>query len=415
MEKFDVIVVGGGFSGVAAALASARGGAKTLLIEKSNALGGSANVSQVNPFMKFSYTIDGEETVLCRGIFREITSSLEDMGAITGKRFFHDEYLKLILNRMVMNDNIELRFHSYLIDAECVDGKLRSVTVSNKQGRETFLGDYFIDATGDGDLAALAGCKFEIGREEDGLCQAMTLCFRVINVDIEKFFKDLDRIEDLYKKYKNQGKFRNPRHNVGVTKYITKNTLNFNTTRIIGKNPLNAKDLTYAEIEAREQIFEVFEFLKENADGMENAEIFNTAASIGVRESRRITGDYVLCGEDIMSCKKFDDAIAAGNYNIDIHNPSGGGTYHYVIPDGDYYTVPYRSLIPVFTQNLLTAGRCISATHEAIASVRIMPIVCCVGEAAGTAAALAKKDNTTLRNVDIAKLQKTLKENGAFF
>ena len=118
---------------------------------------------------------------------------------------------------------------------------------------------------------------------------------------------------------------------------------------------------------------------------------------------------------DIISCRKFKDAIAAGNYNIDIHNPTGSGTYHYVIPDGNYYTVPYRCLIPVSTENLLTAGRCISATHEAIASVRIMPIVCCIGECAGTAAALAKKHQTTIRNVNISELQKTLKDNGVFF
>lgn len=188
-----------------------------------------------------------------------------------------------------------------------------------------------------------------------------------------------------------------------------KGTLNFNTTRIVGLNPLDADDITKAEIESREQVFEIFEFLKENADGMENAELFTTAQSIGVRESRRITGEYILTGEDIVSCRKFDDAIAAGNYDIDIHNPTGEGTYHYAIPNGEYYTIPYRCLIPKNTDNLLTAGRCVSTTHEAMASIRIMPIVCCIGEAAGNTAGIADREDKKVRDISIEKLQKILK------
>ena len=139
-----------------------------------------------------------------------------------------------------------------------------------------------------------------------------------------------------------------------------------------------------------------------------------TAPQIGVRESRKIEGEYVLTGDDLVSCVKFEDSIAAGNYDIDIHNPEGGGTSHYYFKDGEYYTIPYRCLIPKGGKNLLVAGRCVSATHEAQASVRIMPIVCCIGEAAGTAAAAAHKRGVAVNEADVPEIQNILRGNGAF-
>ena len=158
---------------------------------------------------------------------------------------------------------------------------------------------------------------------------------------------------------------------------------------------------------------ELFKFLKENIDGFQNADLAFTASEIGVRESRMIDGEYLLTERDLVECRVFADSIALGNYDIDIHNPEGSGTSHYYFPDGQYYTIPYRCLIPKSSQNLLVAGRCISVTHEAQASIRIMPIVCCLGEAAGTAASIAKRDNVNVRDVDVKKLQEELKKHGA--
>ena len=154
--------------------------------------------------------------------------------------------------------------------------------------------------------------------------------------------------------------------------------------------------------------------MKKYADGMEKAYLLMTAPEIGVRESRMIIGDYVLTEADCKGLKRFDDAIAACNYDIDIHNPEGTGTSHYYFKDGDYYTIPYRSLIPLGVKNMLVAGRCISSDHGAQASYRIMPTVCTIGEAAGTAAALAVKEKCEVRAVDISALQDRLKRNGAF-
>ena len=189
--------------------------------------------------------------------------------------------------------------------------------------------------------------------------------------------------------------------------------IHVNSTRIIKRNPVDAWDRTQAEIEAREQAFELFRFLKENADGFENSRLLSTAMEIGVRESRMIEGMYTLTADDLKACIRFKDAIALGNYDIDIHNPAGTGTSHYLFPDGQYYTVPYRCLVPSNTQNLLVTGRCISVTHEAQASIRIMPIVCCLGQAAGVAAAVAVQDKADVRQVNVPKVQALLKNTGA--
>ena len=189
--------------------------------------------------------------------------------------------------------------------------------------------------------------------------------------------------------------------------------VNLNATRIVKRNPVDAYDVTAADIEAREQMVELHDFLKKRVPGFENSMILSSAVQTGVRESRMIDGEHLLTAEELVACTVFEDAIACGNYDIDIHNPEGSGTSHYFFPAGQYYTIPYRSLIPKNAENLLVAGRCISATHEAQASIRIMCIVCTLGEAAGTAVSVAVKDGTTTRNVDVGKLRRTLEQNGA--
>ncbi|MBP3360355.1 MAG: FAD-dependent oxidoreductase [Clostridia bacterium] len=413
MKKYDVIVAGGGFAGTAAALAAARQGASVLIVDKSNCLGGAAVNCLVNPFMCYWTTASGKKLMLSRGIFEEICNELEKRNAMKSTLFLEEE-LKLILNRMVQKENISLLFHTYIYDVKTENGSVKSLLAANKSGKTELCADYFIDATGDADIAFLAGCPCRLGRDEDELCQPMTLCFRVANVDVEAFDKTSSLVNELYKKYKAEGKFRNPREDLLIFHTPVKGILHFNTTRIVKKNPVNAEDVTAAEIEAREQIYEVYDFLKNHADGFENSTLIMTAPEIGVRESRMIKGEYILTGKDLVDCKKFDDAIAAGNYDIDIHNPEGSGTSHYYFPQGQYYTIPYRSLLPKNADNLLVAGRCISSDHEAQASYRIMPIVCCIGEAAGTAAGIAKADGALLKQLDIKKLQTTLKNNNAF-
>ena len=407
MKKYDVIVLGGGFAGVGAAIGAAREGAKVLIIEKSNCFGGMGTNALVIPFMRYYTSIDNKQVNLSRGVFEEIVTELEKRNAIENRRYCEED-LKLILNRLITAEDIDVLFHANIFDIKREDDKILSVSVATRGGVLTFEGDYFIDATGDAQGAYLANVPYRLGREEDGLCQPMTLCFRVANVDADKFNASKERFQKKYKEFLEAGKFKNPRENILIFNTPVKNVFHFNTTRIVKKNPVDPFDITKAELEAREQVYEVYEFLKEYADGLEDSYISMTASEIGVRESRMIEGEYTITGDDFMQCKKFEDTIALGNYDIDIHNPEGSGTYIYRFPDGQYYTIPYRALIPKGVCNMLVAGRCISSDHTAQAAYRIMPIVCNIGEAAGIAAAIAHKNSLDVRDVDIKALQKAI-------
>ncbi len=421
MGKYNLAVVGGGLSGVAAAIGAAREGFSVILIEKSNCLGGAACNALVQPFMPYSTRVDGKKIHLSQGIFKEITEELKKMNDLYGKadkidtyNFFHEEFLKLILNRVVIEAGVELLFHSYLTDVRMEDGRVKSVTISNKSGNMEVEADYFIDATGDADLTKLCGYSYRVGRDEDGLCQPMTLCFRISNVDEEKYNAlQPGYINELYKKHQSEGKIKNIREDVLIFKSSLKNTLHFNSTRIVKLNPVDAFDITRAEIEAREQVMELYLFMRNNIPGFEESELLMTASEIGVRESRMIDGEYLLTGDDLKNCRQFYDRICLGNYDIDIHNPEGSGTSHYFFKGGEYYSIPYRSLIPKGSKNLLVSGRCISVDHYAQASIRIMPIVCCIGEAAGEAIAEALKSACDVGDVNIEALQKNLRKNGA--
>ena len=413
MKKYDLAVIGGGFAGVAAALAAARAGTKVLIVEKSNCLGGAAVNCLVNPFMPYWTEIDGKRVDLSTGIFKEIHDRLEERNAMKTESFLEEE-LKYILNEMVIEANIDLLFHAYIFRANTCADRIVSVTVASRSGEIQIEADYFIDATGDAQLAYLAGCPTVLGREPDHLCQPMTLCFRVGNVDVDKFFASRERLKISHAQSLAAGELINPRENILVFRTPIHNVLHFNTTRVVRKNPTSPEEVTEAEVLARKQVYEIYDFMKRHADGLENSFLMMTAAEIGVRESRMIVGDYVLTEQDCKNCVKFEDAIAACNYDIDIHNPEGTGTSHYFFPAGAYYTIPYRSLIPKNINNMLVAGRCISSDHGAQASYRIMPVVCCIGEAAGSAIGLAVKSGCSVRDINPKDLQSVLKKNRAY-
>ena len=413
MKRYDVVVIGGGFAGIGAALAAAREGARVLLVEKGNCLGGAATNCLVNPFMPYCTQINGETVNLSAGIFEQIVQKLEEQSIFVRRRFLEED-LKMILNDMMRDANVEMLFHAYLFKAAKEGELIRSVSVATRSGEMEIEADLFIDATGDAQLAYLAGCPTVLGRAEDHLCQPMTLCFRVGNVDVDAFMKTLPDLQKLYIQAQENGDFINPRENILVFNTPIPNVLHFNTTRVVKHDPTNPIDVTAAEILARKQVDEIYTFMKKHGDGLENSFLMMTASEIGVRESRMIVGDYVLTEADCRAFTKFEDSIAACNYDIDIHNPEGGGTSHYYFPQGEYYTIPYRSLIPKKAENLLVAGRCISSDHGAQASYRIMPTVCCIGEAAGAAIGLAKKHGCSVRQVDVRELQAVLKKNLAF-
>ena len=413
MKKYDLIVVGGGFAGVASAISSAREGAKVLLVEKGNALGGASVNMLVNPFMPTKTEIDGEMVDLSQGIFATIKQRLLQNNALLNIAFLEEE-LKFILNDMIEEYGIDLLFHAYLCGVNKNGKKIKSISFATVSGIVECEADYFIDATGDASLAFLAGCPTLLGREEDNLCQPMTLCFRLGNVDVDKFYASREKLKIAHEQALKNGELINPRENVLVFKTPISNVLHFNTTRVVKLNPTSPAHLTKAEVIARKQVKEIYEFMKQHADGLENSYLMMTAHEIGIRESRKIVGEYVLTEKDCRNFTLFEDSICACNYSIDIHNPEGTGTVFDKFPEGKYYTIPYRSLMSKDIDNMLVAGRCISSDHGAQASYRIMPTVCCIGEGAGTAMALAVKNKCTIREINVKELQTLLRKHGAY-
>lgn len=408
--KYDLVVVGGGLSGVCAAVAAARHGVKALIIEKSNCLGGTATNGLVVPFMPNKAKINGKTVSLNNGIFEEIHKSLEERCALLYESFLEEE-LKLILNHMAKESGVDVLFHASLSKVLKTDKMVDCVSVLTIEGEVKIEADYFIDATGDAQVAFLANLPFVLGREKDNLTQPMTLSFRVGGVDNERFFSGFNVLNQKYKEAREVGEIKNPRENILVFETPIKGVLHFNSTRVVKKNPTSAWELSEAEIESREQVYELFDFMKKNGQGLENSYILATGAHIGIRESRKIVGEYTLTEADCVGCKKFDDAIATCNYDIDIHNPEGTGTSHHYFKDGEYYEIPYRSLIPKNMDNLLVVGRCISCDHGAEASLRIMPVVSSIGEAGGYAIALAKSQNVSVSKIDTKKLKQMINKS----
>ncbi|MGD9497016.1 MAG: FAD-dependent oxidoreductase [Armatimonadota bacterium] len=406
----DVVVVGGGPGGLCAAVAAAEEGADTLLIERYGFLGGMATAGLVNPFM--TWHAGGKPII--RGLFERIRGRLEELGGWAGPRqgsAFDAELLKFVADDLCADAGVRLRLHTCLAAVDAADGRVRRIATLSKSGLQAVEGQVFIDGTGDGDLAAWAGAEVEIGRDEDGLCQPMTLCFRMLGVEIERMPSRAE-INALYDAAKQRGEIENPRENVLLFFTTHDQEVHFNTTRIVAREATSADGMTQAELEGRRQVRQMVRFLTEHVPGFEGAWLQEMAPQTGVRESRRIIGDYVLTTEDVLEARKFDDAVARGSYPVDIHNPAGTGTVIKRLPPREAYDIPYRCLTPRGLHNLLIAARCISCDHGAHSSLRVMPIVMAVGEAAGVAASMALAAGE-VRAVDVAELRRRLVQRGA--
>ncbi len=429
-KHWDVIVLGGGPGGVPAAVAAARNGARTLLVERYGFLGGMATSALVLPYMKYSA---GGKYII-RGLFEEFLDLMEQHGAIRklkqtreeqirlntfttdleDRAHFDDEPMKHLLDRFVLDSKAELILHTAAIGVLKEGSEIRAARVFHKGGVEDLSADVFIDSTGDGDIAAWAGAQVEIGRgAPDNACQPMTTSFRMAGVDFKRI-PDGKEINRLFDEAKKRGELTNPREN--VLKFLTAHddVMHFNSTRVVGESALDGWSLTRAEVEGRRQVDELARFLKKNIPGFENAYLQKSGAQIGIRESRRVKGKYELTADDVVKGNKYDDGVACGSYAIDIHNPTGTGTHMVYLEEGIYYHIPYRCLLPGGVDNLIVASRCISASHEANSSLRVMPTVWAIGQAGGTAAALAVKDKIKPGAVNVEALKQKLVEQKAF-
>jgi hypothetical protein len=450
----DVVVVGGGSAGWHAAVAAARNGARTLLVERHGTLGGTVTNAMVQPFMTFHDPF-GEPVVA--GIWEEMIERMTWLGGSVGpipaddgnppwgKRPtvtpFEPEVLRFVAQELVLDSGAELLLHAVVADVVLHDGELRGVVVETKSGREAVLAKCVVDASGDADVAALAGAEVVLGREEDNLTMPMTLYIKMTGVDyaaIRRYVEEHpeefrwwsfpavdpslpDDVEkapvscagflSLVREARESGELYLGRESINVLPCPGRGHAVLNCTRVGRLDPTRAEDLTTAEIEARRQAMSVVAFVKRRVPGFENARLESMAPNIGVRESRRIVGEHVLTREDVLEARRFPDAIARGTYNIDIHNPHDDKSTWMDLEEP--YEVPYRCLVPRRVDNLLVAGRCVSATHEAAATTRITPTVAATGQAAGTAAALAVRHGVPPRAVDGGELTRLLVDQGA--
>lgn len=405
MNRYDLIVVGGGIAGVSAAVSAARQGLSVLIVEKFGCLGGALCNSLVFPFMQHRTLKSGK--LLSDGIFGEIKKRHADYGESSWETF------KFVFDDMVTEAGVDVLFHATVFEAKEIGRTVTAVSIATKAGIIECEAGSFLDASGDGELMTMLRCDHQLGRESDGLCQPMTTCFRMNGVDIALFKEEHAELIRLYNEEQKAGRIQNPRENILVFYGQGSDILHLNTTRIVKLNPVDAIEVSRAEMEARRQVYEIFAFLKKNAKSCQNAGIVSIANHIGVRESRKLKGVYVLTGDDVRQMVRFEDTIAVANYSIDIHNPAGTGTTMYKFKDDEYYCIPYRSLLPKEYDNLLVAGRCLSADHEAHSAARVMPTCACMGEAAGTAFALAKETGATMHTVDVQEVRRRLKNAGA--
>jgi glycine/D-amino acid oxidase-like deaminating enzyme len=412
----DVAVLGGGPAGVCAAVAAAQEGADVVLIERYGFLGGMATAGLVNPFMAFqTASPDAPENLklVNGGLLQVLIQRLAAAGGYEPReQAFDPETFKHVAQEMVLEARVRLRLHTSLIGALAEEGRVRLAGLASKSGLETVAAEVFIDATGDADLAAWAGAEYEQGRPEDGLCQPMTLNFRVGGVEPD-LIPAREEINARYVAAKERGEIENPRENVLWFYTTRRGEIHFNTTRVVGKQATEAGDLTAAEIESRRQVQQMVAFLQREIPGFASAYLLATATQIGMRESRRVMGDYLLTADDVLGARDFSDGIARGCYPVDIHNPAGTGTVIQAVPPGRSYAIPYRCLTPVGWENLLVAGRPISADHAAHSSLRVMPIAMNIGEAAGVAAAQSLSQRGHTRAVETENLRRRLRERGA--
>lgn len=401
-REYDVIVIGGGMGGVAAAVEAASHGAKTLIVEQSGQFGGVGTNALITSFSQKPLPGTPEPTFVER-----ILLHMRDEGtASKTTRAFSAEHLVLLLDKWVLESGADPLFFTTLIDVEAKSGIVQKVLLHNKSGLFEATAKVYIDSTGDGDLCFAAGAAFEQGDAEGKYGQPMTLAFYLSNVDQDKM-PPREEINQQYDAAKERGEITNPRENVLSFKAVEGGTFMFNTTRIIHRDGTNGDDLTQAMIEGRSQVWEMVQFLK-TLPGFENAYLQRIANRIGVRETRRFICDYRLTYDDMLQSKKHDDVIMMTNAHLDIHNPHGTGTRFESLPAGTQYDVPLRCLIPRDLQNVIIGSRCIGVSHEAFSAVRMMPHVAEYGRAAGITAAKATRQNIPIRNVDIHWIQREL-------
>ncbi|MDR7418031.1 MAG: FAD-dependent oxidoreductase [Armatimonadota bacterium] len=447
----EVLVIGGGPAGTVAAVAASRAGAHVVLVERFAFLGGNLTAGMVAPMMGFH----AGDLQIVRGIPDEIVRAMQAMGASPGHvpdpvdfcytiTPFDYEALKQVLHRLVLDAGVRPLFHTLVVGADLGRDGRPSATIWQRDGFRRLEADIVVDASGDGEFCALAGVPCEIGRRTDGLTQPMTMLFRMAGVDWDRIMdyfaahpheiqheasthgpidpawlrrlpiRGFSAFQALLREAKTRGELDLPRDRLLVFEGVAPGEAIVNTTRVAGRLGTVGPELSEAEIEGRRQVYQLLEFLGRRVPGFERARLLGTPTQIGIRETRRVVGAVMVSEDDALHGRRFPDAIAASAYPIDIHDPATGGMVFKRFETGEYFTVPYRALLPQGAPRVLVAGRCFSGTHEALASARISAVAMAMGQAAGTAAAMAVRAGVPADQVDAGELRQRLAADGGF-
>ena len=422
--EVDVLVCGGGPAGFCAAIAAGRMGAEVLLVEQTNCLGGIATAGGHGHICLF--TEWGTDVRVVGGVPYEMADRVVEAGFGDFKGGgsevdFQIDGMKLVLEQMAREAGVRLLYHTLFADALVEGGRCAGAFIQNKSGRQAVLANRVIDATGDADVAASAGCRYEVGRPGDGACQPATLMFTLGGVDWEKVrrWRTSYQMKDVWAAAQAAGDME-PFQSVIMGWWWTPtrpDQVGQNFTHLVGTDATSAESITKATIEGRRQAFHMIPVFRKYVPGMENCYLVSTAALLGTRESRRIVADVVLSEQDIMGRRPWDDAVCYGSFYVDIHSCTGPGmdAETWYPPKGFRYGIPYRVMLPQGMDNLLVAGRCIGATHKALGSTRVMPQCGALGQAAGAAAVLSIRANCAPRTLGAPALQDELRRQGAIF
>jgi len=440
--NFDVVIIGGGSAGAIAAVACSRMGVKTLLIERFNCFGGMVTAGLLGSFGTWN---DHQELVV-GGIPIEFLEKLRSSGVTVGDPVRDDfvhydiEVAKKVYDEMICEAGCEFLLNSFVCDVEVDRGLITGVVFATVDGLAFARGKFFIDCSGDALVATLAGCPVVVGREKDGKIMPASMMLKIGGVNIERLHKLYQEehpewVGDVFANRSYQGFMKvgveeeleeaasrgllsplaeETRHwFVGMASTPREGEIMLNVHGAVEKNLLEPWERSRSEVEARARAWAIAECLKNFVPGFENSYVSCSAPLLGIRETRKIVGEYVLTAEDILSGRKFDDGIAFGSCYLAVHDPEGREISKDSLPKGHKYHIPFRSLIPRGMENLLVAGRCISVTHEALGSTRIVPTCMAEGQAAGVAAALAVKEGVSnIRKLNVDKLKESIKKVG---
>ncbi|HSS61387.1 MAG TPA: FAD-dependent oxidoreductase [Candidatus Limnocylindrales bacterium] len=418
-QRHDVIVVGAGSAGSSAAISAARLGASTLLVDRLPFLGGTST-AVLDTFYAF-YTPGQRARRVVGGIGWEVAERLKaegmaferpnTYGAGTGVTY-DPEVLKVLWERLAEDAHVDVLLHTWATGVELRDGRIVAVRIWNKGGESVLQAGAIVDASGDADLCAMAGVPYEDARSTPNL-QSLSTIFRVANVDVAKAAAvPKAELWAMMRRAAESGEYRLPRLEGSWHRTPHAGVITVHMTRIPNVDATDPEQLTRAEIEGRRQVREYHRFLRDKMPGFERSVLVATSPAIGVRESRRIIGDYRLTRDDVLESRRFDDEIALCGAPIEDH-AAGPDTRWTYVPESGVYGIPYRCLLPEDVEGMLVAGRCFSATHDAHASARSMATCMAMGQAAGTAAAMSVASQATPRALDFAAVRRCLLEGQA--